>query len=325
MAAKGPIEHVVIVVQENHTFDNYFSGFPGADGDLSLPVSPNPPPKDPDHRHAAWLNRATGATRARFTEAMIPTYWDWARRYTLCQRYYTEVAGPSTPNHLMLIAAASPVIDNPPGAFGGHRPSFPMATLPGLLLKAGLTWANYGGYAFELIPETAARQLPSAQFATDAAAGRLATVSWLYAPAGLDEHAPDTAAQRAAGHGNVTKGSEWVRAQVAAVVAGGLWNSTAIFVTWDDWGGWADHVVPPELERWTDGTQFRLGSRVGCLVLSAYAKVGHLSSVQTSHVSLVAFCEEQFGLPHLNAVDAAADPMSDCFDFTQPPLPPPPP
>jgi phospholipase C len=97
----------------------------------------------------------------------------------------------------------------------------------------------------------------------------------------------------------------------------------AIFITWDDWGGWWDHVTPPEVEKWTDGTQFRFGGRVGCLVLSPYARKGHISKVQHSHVSIVRFCEVTFGLRSLSARTAASDGMEDCFDFTQSPLAPP--
>ena len=115
----------------------------------------------------------------------------------------------------------------------------------------------------------------------------------------------------------------WTVSQVDAIVQGGLWPQTAIFITWDDWGGWYDHVDPPQVEKWTDGTQFRYGTRVGCLVLSPYAKAGYISKTLHSHVSLVKFCETAFGLPTLNTRDAAADDMSDCFDFTQKPAPPP--
>src|SRR6266704_6288357 len=109
---KRPIEHVVIIVKENHGFDNYFGTFPGADG-ATLARSPNPPPKDPNHRHEAWLTRATTAVREQFVEQDIPAYFAYARQFTLCDRYFTDVAGPSTPNHLMVMAAASPFIDNP--------------------------------------------------------------------------------------------------------------------------------------------------------------------------------------------------------------------
>jgi len=121
----------------------------------------------------------------------------------------------------------------------------------------------------------------------------------------------------------VSKGSLWTVSQVQAVVDAGLWPEVAIFVTWDDWGGWWDHVTPPEVEKWTDDTQFRYGGRVPCLVLSPYAKKGYVSKVLRSHVSLLKFCENTFGLPSLNARTRASDGMEDCFDFTQKPSPPP--
>jgi phospholipase C len=130
----------------------------------------------------------------------------------------------------------------------------------------------------------------------------------------LSEHPKDVVAQ----------GEAWTVAQVNALVQGGLWPSTVIFITWDDWGGWFDHVEPENVEQWSDGTQFRYGPRVGCLVLSPYARSGHISQIFHSHVSLVKFCEGMFGLPSLNTRDATSDDMSDCFDFTQPPSPPPP-
>jgi phospholipase C len=131
--------------------------------------------------------------------------------------------------------------------------------------------------------------------------------------------------------GNVTHGMQWTVDQINAVVKGGLWSKSVIFITWDDWGGWFDHVDPPNVESWKDTgqhpsynrTQFRYGSRVGCLVLSPYAKSGYISKMLHSHVSLVKFCEATFKLPSLNKRDAKADDMSDCFDFTRS-LPPPP-
>ena len=102
-----PIEHVVIIIKENHCFDNYFGTFPGANG-AKLERAPNPPPHDPNHRHDAWLTRTTTAVRQQFVEQDIPAYFAYARQFTLCDNYFTDVAGPSTPNHLMLITADSP-------------------------------------------------------------------------------------------------------------------------------------------------------------------------------------------------------------------------
>jgi phospholipase C len=321
----SPIKHVVIIVKENHGYDNYFGSFPGGNG-VVLPASPNPPPSDPNHRHAAWLTRDTTAPRVAFRQQDIPHYWSYASQFTLCDNYYTEVAGPSTPNHLMLIMADSAgLIDNPATNYRKNPgpPLVDQPSLPSQLDAAGLSWGNYSGYAFEFIKYTAGKKRTWQQFAADAAAGKLPSVSWLYSDDALSEHPADTAQQRAAGAGDVTKGSLWTVSQVQAVVGAGLWQQVAIFITWDDWGGWWDHVTPTELEKWTDGTQFRLGGRVGCLVLSPYARKGFISKAQHSHVSLVRFCENNFGLSSLNARTAASDGMDDCFDFSQPPLPPP--
>jgi phospholipase C len=319
-----PVQHVVLIIKENHTFDNYFGTFPGADG-VHLPRSANPPHQDPDHRHGAWLTRATTAVREQFTEQDIPAYFAYARQFTLCDQYFTDVAGPSTPNHLMLIAAASPVIDNPPRyRLAPGEPLFDLPTLPVALEKAKRTWRNYGGYAFDFFTSLHGRHtVPSAQFAVDAAAGKLPTVSWVYAPHDASEHPPDPSDQSNPLVGNVTHGMAWTVQQVDAIVRGGLWAKTVVFITWDDWGGWFDHVDPPFAEQWKDGTQFRYGSRVGCLVLGPYARRGHVSHVRHSHVSLLKFCETTFRLKPLTTRDAAADDMSDCFDFTQAPAPPP--
>ena len=119
------------------------------------------------------------------------------------------------------------------------------------------------------------------------------------------------------------------------MAAGGLWDKVAIFITWDDWGGWSDHVRPPVKERWHhtqaqrpadahpefDGQPFRFGSRVPCLVLSPYAKPRHICSQENSHVSILKFCEDTFGLHPLTDRDRQSNGMSDCFDLTQNPLP----
>src|SRR5713226_6354810 len=74
MPGTTPIEHVIIVVKENHGLDNYFGTFPGANG-MAMAHGPNPPRKDPNHRHPAWLTRAKTAPRVQFVEAEIPKYW----------------------------------------------------------------------------------------------------------------------------------------------------------------------------------------------------------------------------------------------------------
>jgi phospholipase C len=103
-----PINHVVIITKENHTFDNYFGTFPGATG------------------------------------ADIPSYWAFAQQYTLCDNYFTDVAGQSEPNHLFLIAADSPLIDNSSSSRRYQpQPPFDIPSLPQTLAAAGHTWRNY--------------------------------------------------------------------------------------------------------------------------------------------------------------------------------------
>src|SRR5260370_661033 len=115
---------------------------------------------------------------------------------------------------------------------------------------------NYCGYVFDYLKYTKGKNTKTpAQFAVDASAGKLPTVSWVYAPTGLSEHPVE----------NVTKGMQWTVAQVAAVVKGRLWPKVAIFVTWDDWGGWYDHVKPPLPEKRTDGTECPYGGPAPCL------------------------------------------------------------
>ena len=313
-------------MKENHTFDNYFGTFPGANG-MTMPRSPNPPPRDPNHSHAAWLTRETTSVREQFEEADIPGYFDYARKFTLCQNYFTDVAGPSTPNHLMVVAADSPVIDNPPNF---TTPSFALSSsLPLSLEQSGRTWRGYGGFALDYLSGIDKQwKLKSEEFKTDAAAGILSDVSWVWAPAQFDEHPPYKEGSKT---GNVTAGAQWTADQINALVQGGLWPKSAVFITWDDWGGWYDHVVPPDVETWNgngphpsyNGTQFRYGSRVGCLVLGPYAKRGYLSNALHSHVSLIRFCEDTFGVKPFTARDAATDGMTDCFDYSQSPLPPP--
>jgi phospholipase C len=323
--ASTPIKHVVIIIKENHSFDNYFGTFPGAEG-VQLAHAPNPPKSDHPHDHLTWENRNHNPVKQQYLESDIPAYFAYARQYTLCDHYFTAVAGPSTPNHLALVTADSVLINNPKSS---AKEQYTLSNLPDLLVKHNLTWTNYGHYIFQYIVGLANSpfNLTSADFATQARAGKLPAVSWVYTETD-DEHPPK----------NITPGVQWTVDQIQAVVDGGLWGSTAIFVTWDDWGGWYDHVTPPNVRTWEPsiaqypaeahpefaGQQFFYGSRVPCLVISPFAKQGFISKAQHSHISLVKFCETNFGLPPLNANDGSANEsdMMDCFDFNNS-LPPP--
>ena len=92
MQPHNPIEHIVIVVKENHSFDNYFGSFPGVNGETLPPAQDPPASGDPRHDHPAWLERATHAVKLQYSEKNIPAYFSFARQFTLCDNYFTEVA-----------------------------------------------------------------------------------------------------------------------------------------------------------------------------------------------------------------------------------------
>jgi phospholipase C len=324
-----PINHVIIITKENHTFDNYFGAFPGITG-VSLPHASDPHP-DQNHGHDAWLkdhgaSGATGSAKTQYLATDIPAYWAFAQQYTLCDNYFTDVATESEPNHLFLIAANSPVIDNSSASRTFQpQPPFDIPSLPQTLATAGHTWRNYADAKASYFTNIKALignkwNVPSAQFDTDVAKGFLPDVCWLYAPYGDSEHP---------GAQSVLKGSQWTAQRVLNVAKSSLWASTAIIITWDDWGGWYDHVPAPNQSQWTgagpagyQGSQFRFGPRVPCLVVSPYAKQ-QINHTFYSHSSVVKFCIRLFGLkawnvPALAANDPAGD-LFECFDFTAPP------
>lgn len=283
-----------------------FAGFPGADGVAHGSLCKDKQP-DPNHSHAAALlpfGLAELAGDCHYTEAQIPNYWKVARAFTLCDNYFTEVRGPSVPNYFMLTSAQSPIIDAPSRPLTLDGP-----TMPDRLMEKGLTWKDYGG---EFLVYRALRGRPEIttnqqQIIADAQAGKLPNVSWLISGFDISGHPP----------ASLCAAENWMVRVLSAIMRGPQWGSTAVFLSWDDWGGFYDHVTPPVLEKWSDGTPFRLGQRVPCTVASPYAKPGYVSHRQYSHLSLLKFVETIFGLKPLNERDANAGDMLDCFDFAQ--------
>jgi len=148
--------------------------------------------------------------------------------------------------------------------------------------------------------------MPPAQFLADAKAGHLPAVSWLLPPTGESEHPPES----------VCEGENWSVNVLNAVMQGPDWNSTVVFVTWDDFGGLYDHLAPPQVD------QFGLGPRVPLLIISPYAKRGYVSHTVYDHTTVLKFIETRYGLRALTSRDAAASNMLDSFDFEQAPQPP---
>ena len=375
------IKHVVIIVQENRSFDNLFNGFPGADtvqhgqrhDGAIVPLVQTPFESggiDLGHFHTSFrtafaagnmngfdLEGTFGVTShgyqpvagpPNYAYAYLPQsetlpYWQLAQRYTLSDRMFQSNSGPSYPAHQYLIAATSAGADEVPSAapwgcdapsgttvsilgpsgqdVTGPFPCFNYLTLGDELDSHSITWRYYapqvqtmGGIfsAYDAIrhirfgrdwslnvvsPETTVLQ--------DIASDNLAQVTWVVPAFPNSDHALAASAT----------GPQWVASIVNAIGASPYWSSTAIFITWDDWGGWYDHVAPPQLD------PMGLGFRVPLMVVSPYAKHGYVSHVQHEFGSILKFTEATFGLPQLNAADSRADDFTDCFDFTQPATP----
>jgi phospholipase C len=142
---------------------------------------------------------------------------------------------------------------------------------------------------------------------TDINNNQLAAVSWV-TPSGYNSDHP--------GDLSNTGGPSWVASIVNAIGNSSYWSNTAIVITWDDWGGWYDHVPPPQVNDGSWGSGYIYGFRVPLIVVSAHAKAGYISHVTHDFGSILDFTEQVFGLPSLGYADARADNLSDCFDFT---------
>jgi phospholipase C len=155
--------------------------------------------------------------------------------------------------------------------------------------------------------------IPETQVLTDISSGKLAQVSWVIPTGANSDHA---------GSIGSTGGPSWVASIVNAIGTSSYWANTAIIITWDDWGGWYDHVPPPSIvndgKSW--GSGYVYGFRVPLIVVSPYAKAGYISHVNHDFGSILNLVEKTFSLPSLGYADARADDLSDCFDFNQAPI-----
>ena len=340
--ATTPINYVIIVIMENYAFDTLFGRFPGANG-VRLRLTSDPFPFDPNHSGSRTRSLVNGGRMDQFPlrhavqyqESDIPNYWRYAQEFGLADNFFATLPTSSTPNHLAFIDAAGGDLDatanvsclQPKNSLLLARepndeqqywtnPCFDMVTLPHLLQDRGLTWRYYtasiGWNAPGLIEDLA--DSPNNvndpnRFFVDLQAGQLANVTWI-TPHWLSQsdHPPRS----------ITTGENFVVDVVNAVMQSPYWNESAIFVTWDDPGGFYDHVAPPQ------GGPVEYGLRVPLLVISPYAKRGYLSHQFGEFSSLVKFIEANWGLPSLGRRDAlaATSDLRDFFDFSQAPRPP---
>jgi phospholipase C len=340
-AATTPIQHVVVIMMENHTFDNFFGKFPGVDGDAKLTHETNPLPSDYNHGSASAYAAINGGKMNGFEKHAyyqysgndIPTYWTYAKQFGLSDRFFTSYATSSTPNHLAMIAAQTGGLFETTVQNGcssqkndlAHSrgmisastywsyPCYNIPTVPGLLTNAGLSWKYYADVPIWEAPNmvqsiaNSPNNLQPGQFVNDVKTHKMANVSWLTPTGNYTDHPP----------AKVEPAENFVSQEINAVMNSEYWNSSAIFLTWDDWGGLYDHVVPPQVDK------LGLGMRVPLIVISPYAKKGYISHQVGEFSSFAKFIEKNWGLHNLGHRDALSSisDLMDFFNFGQQPRP----
>jgi phospholipase C len=293
----------------------------------------NCPPPNPQFK---YVDNSTG---------LLNPYFQLAEQYTFGDRMFQTNQGPSFPAHQFIISGTSAPTENsnlfaaenvygvpdagrhtgctaPAGEWvemidptGGEEqkmyPCFEHKTLVDLLDNAGVSWRYYTPLAGSIwTGPNAIRHLRfgadwnnvifnSAQILTDIANGQLPNVSWVIPTAGASDHARI----------NKGLGPSWVASIVNAVGQSKYWNNTVILITWDDWGGWYDHVAPQVIN------SYEYGFRVPLIVVSPFAKPAYVSHVTHDFGSILKFIEGIYNLPSLGYADALADDLSDCFNF----------
>lgn len=280
----------------------------------------------------------------------VAPYFVMARRYTFARNMFETNQGPSFPAHQYLLSGTSTIsdsstlrasenpltplkkltggCDSPSGSLvklidlqGNENqsiyPCFDRNSLIALIDAKSLTWhyyQNHLGAGLWEAPDAIKAVHDSSEFAKDVVAppsqvlndidaGTFANVVWITPTWGASDHAGS----------NRGLGPSWVASVVNKIGESQYWNNTAIFVTWDDWGGWYD-PVPPLLYN-----SYELGLRVPLLVISPYAKPHYISRKQHEFASILKFTEEVFGLGSLGTTDTRADDLRDCFDFSRGP------
>jgi phospholipase C len=364
----APINHIVVDMQENRSYDSYFGqlfaeGQPASDPEPNTgnpdPTNPSNPPIVPfnqtqmcsvadlghswNQAHAEWDNGAmdgftttnvypddpTGSrAMGSYDQGQLPFYYQLANTFGIGDRYFSSVMGPTYPNRFYLLAGTSfghIANDFPPA--GG----WPVTTIFDRLDAAGISWKVYdSGFAFANFfktpqAEASTHIFPIAQYYTDAAAGNLPAVTFIdpgffgSPNKETDEH-PNS---------NVEVGQKFVYGVLNALETSPDWSDSAFFLTYDEDGGFYDHVPPPAAvppdsiapmlqSGDTPGAFDHYGFRVPLIVVSPYSKPHFVSNVVSDHTSILKFIEDRYGLTPLTARDAAANDLTEYFDFSAP-------
>ncbi len=356
------IDHVLVVMLENHTYDNVLGmlrgrgdGFTlGPDG---LPTASNPGPggevvhafsmpnacQQVGHPYNTWdaghqsyadgamdgfvLSASGPVAMGYLDEGVLPFTYSLARTYPLCDRYFSSVMAQTYPNRRYLMAGTSlgQVADT---LSVTAKP--PNGTIFELLDAHGITWTNYysslptiGIWTYLLEEPGIPSHLASFdRFLADAAAGTLPAFAIVD---------PNFGTQSEEDPQDVQFGDDFLAQVVGAVTAGPAWRRTLLVWTYDEGGGYFDHVPPPPAPKPDDvppditvppdypGGFDRYGFRVPSGIVSAYARPHHVSHTVYDHTSVLATLERKWNLPALTYRDANARDLLDCLDLHGPP------
>jgi phospholipase C len=333
------IEHVIFLLQENHSFDNYFGTFPGVDG---IPPGITVEETQPFHQSSprtgnlphgrttvmaaedgGAMDRFVSAERSRETMGYydgtdIPNYWAYARHFALADRFFCSSTGPSLPNHLFALAAqAGRVVSNSIRAPAG---GYSFASLAQKLEAAGVSWNVYDGRAhpasfssldpfsgfasFMTDEALRSRLVPNARLFRDLVSGGLPAAAWVFPNPEESEH-PMT---------DIRVGMWYVTAVVNALMKSPYWGTTVLVVSWDEYGGYYDHVPPPVVD------EQGYGLRVPALIISSRAREGYVDHTEYDFSSVLRFMEKQLGVDPLSTRDANARDIGGSLDMARPPL-----
>jgi phospholipase C len=341
VAGTTPIRHVFVIMKENHAFDNYFGTFPGADGvppDVGVPdgnggtiephwIASTSTYDLPHGREAmleAWNNGSNDrfavvasrwgpgrgpASMGHYDARQLPFYWALAHNFTLADRYFQSMFGPTIPNRLFSFAATNAGLDSNMILFS----SFDGLTVFDQLEAKGISWRYYHEPSsfhaplpayFKTLSSNQAmldRLIPLDRLFSDIRTGDVAQVTY------VDPADSSTISEHPAQ--NVSLGETWTKNLLGLITASAVWSTTAVFLTWDESGGYYDHVSPPQVDR------FGYGFRVPMIVVSPYAKRGFIDHDLMDHTSMIKFLASNWGLPGLTFREAQATDMHSAFAF----------
>ncbi|MDV3244441.1 MAG: hypothetical protein LYZ66_04605 [Nitrososphaerales archaeon] len=311
-----PIKHVVIIMEENHSFDNYFGTYPGANGVANAPSAYKSlihtmAKSNHDLCHLylcslgyynngamnGWVDPEAFGT---YSSNVIPYYWQLAKNYTLLDNYFSGFMGPSLPNHIVAISGWNfHDTENLPTYNGDSLNQ----TIFDQMNSVGVTWNYYTGYCcsasgFNPLPLAThyLQAKPVSQFLPDLSQKKLADVTYIMPRLEeLSEHPPY----------DVTAGMHEVNGIISAIQQSSYWSSTAILLTWDESGGYYDHVAPPNPT---------FGFRVPMIVVSPYARHGFIDHTLSSHSSTLSLIDSLFHVPCMKR-DCHSSNMMEAFSI----------